>query len=500
MRFVGTAWAAMVSTLAGCSLLYNPNNLPQPKLDAGGPETDVGIPIDALIMADAPPPDMPTDTNLANPVVTEIGPKVLFEGQGTGGSRRAILAIVGGNFGPDATVAIDPTSAPDPTILIDIDNANIVRSPSGTALAVPITLPVDPAHGSPTAKDVPLTITVMQTGASPLATSGKVLLRNLPELTTPITSMSSPPVLYSQVKVVTPISFAASTTAAPAVIRAIGSIELNDVHADASGGTPGPGGGVGGNTTPGNGGGAGGGKAAVLLTIGSTASGGGFGTAGAPGTGLAPVAGGVASGDNLISAFATNGSGGGGGGGSVGGGGGGQLEITAGGTLTIGKVSANGASPGGGGGSGGAIVLRAGALAKLNGDITAAGGGGSGIASGGIGRLRFDVPARMGSPAMTAVTHVGASFDIATDANPLVTTDSHPLLHLLGESSSAVWTMSVVNAQGSTTSSQTFTFGSSSATVTPALSSGYNRICVSPPTGDPSILESSNCIDLAYVP
>jgi hypothetical protein len=494
MRLSGTACTALVSTLAGCSLLYNPNNLPGAKLDAG-PMIDVAPP--------DVPPDMPTDTNVDMPTFLNIGPSTLLEGQGTGGSRPAILAIVGGNFGRDATVTIEPTAGPDPTILIEVDNANIVRSPSGSAIAVPVILPVDPAHGTPAATDVPLTVTVTQMGASQpitLPITGKVTLRNLPELTAPITAMPSPPILYSQVKVTAPIVFAPSATAPPAVIRAVGSIDLVEVHADGANGPPGPGGGVGGSTGPGDGGGVGGGKAAILLNLASTASGGGFGEAGGPASGLFPVAPGIASGDDLITRYSTNGSGGGGGATSVGGGGGGTLELTAGGTLTVGKVSANGGGGGGsgGGGSGGAIVLRSAGAANLKGDITASGGAGAGgSGSGGRGRLRYDLPARTGTGAMTAVKRAGVAFDID---NPLITTDAQQRVRLISEAASTTWTVSILNARGDTSSSLPLTFGSAAASISPILTFGYNRLCVTPPNSDPTILESTNCIDIAYVP
>jgi hypothetical protein len=495
MRLFGTACTALVSTLAGCSLLYNPNNLPQPKVDAA--------PVIDAAPADVPP-DMATDANLDMPSFTQIAPGTLLEGQGTGGSRPAILTIVG-NFGPDATVAIEPTAGPDPTILIQVDSANLVRSTG--VLAVPVILPVDPMHGNAAATDVPLTVTVTQTGGDQqpvqLVITGKVTLTNLPELTAPITAVASSPPLYSQVKVTMPITFTASAAAARALIRAVGSIELLDVHADGGSGAPGPGGGAGGTTAPpAAGGGAGGGKAAILLTLGSTASGGGFGEAGGPGTGLAAVAGGVMSGDALITSYDNNGSGGGGGGGSVGGGGGGTLEITAGGTLTVGKVSANGGGGGnsGGGGSGGAIVLRAGGLAKLNGSITASGGtAAGGVGGGGLGRLRYDLAAQMGTPVMTAVKHAGVAFDAMPGVNPLVTRDRSQRLRVLGEPGSTVWTVFSSDATG-TASSSTFTFGSASASIPTSLVAGFNRVCVTPPMGRLTTVESTNCIDIAYVP
>ena len=41
----------------------------------------------------------------------------------------------------EASKAAMTPAGPDPTIAITVDNANIVRSPSGTALAVPVIVP-----------------------------------------------------------------------------------------------------------------------------------------------------------------------------------------------------------------------------------------------------------------------------------------------------------------------------------------------------------------------
>jgi len=35
---------------------------------------------------------------------------------------------------------------------------------------------------------------------------------------------------------------------------------------------------------------------------------------------------------------------------------------------------------------------------------------------------------------------------------------------------------------------------------TPSLSAGYNKICVLPPAGDLKIEESTNCLEIVYVP
>src|SRR5258705_560618 len=80
--------AALASSgLAGCSLIYNPNNLP-------------GVPSEAGISIDAPP-DAPPDAEIvldADPtmlVLNTIAPSSIDEGQGDGGSRPALIVIGG---------------------------------------------------------------------------------------------------------------------------------------------------------------------------------------------------------------------------------------------------------------------------------------------------------------------------------------------------------------------------------------------------------------------
>jgi hypothetical protein len=481
---------AGVSVLMGCSLLYNPNNLPP-------------LPIDAAVDATGVLPDL-----LA---ITAVGPLVLLEGQGTGGSRPAILAIEGNNIASDATVTLVPVDAQGAAPVIEVDNAHAVHALGGTVLAVPVTLPVDPNRGKPNAIDVMLTVQVTQMGASgtpvvvPLA--GKLTLRNLPELDTAITEVTALASRYSQVSVSAGLSFTAHANASPVVIRAVGAIDfgMGDVHVDALGQTPGPGGNAGGAKGA-NGGGAGGGRPSGLLSGGllAAASGGGYGTAGTPGGAVGnanATPGGLATGDDFLKSYPTNASSGGGGGdNNPGGGGGGTLELTAGGTLTVGKVSANGGSAGGnaGGGSGGAILLRSGANATL-GAITANGGSGGGSGGGGgVGRVRYDVLSLAGTAPPGA--RRGVVFDPSGGNIPLATNDAHQPLRVVSTTGATDYKVFVLNKDGTTTASTTVTFGSSSAVITPTLVLGYNRICVTPPGSTPDIVESTNCLDIAYVP
>jgi len=471
---------AGASVLMGCSLLYNPNNLPAP--------------VDAYV-----------DPLAA--VIDSVGPVILYEGQGTGGSRPAILAIIGHNFSPEATVALVPTDGAGVAPMIEIDSAQMVRG--ATVLAVPVTLPIDTNLGTPSASDVKLTLQVTQMGAEgPVATSlpGRIVLRVLPELDMPMTDSTKLAPLYSRVQlpVASPVSFAPSTK--PVVIRAVGSIELGAVNANANGQVPGPAGGAGG-------------AAANGLGIGATAgSGPGGGAAGGAGKG---GGGGTISSDEWLSSLATSISSGGGGGFAVGGGGGGTLELTAGGTLRVGAVSSSGAAGGSantlvggsGGGSGGAIILRSGAAAKF-GAITTSGGpggaGGSGLmapagGAGGNGRLRYDVPAfdtgAQPPPVSTPATiRQGAAFGAAVGTNPLVTAKDHPDLNLVGGMVVAQFNIVVRDADNNTTSTGNVTFTTPNVIITPALRTGYNHICVMPPGGSLTLAESTNCLDIAYVP
>jgi hypothetical protein len=505
MKLTGTTWLVVaMSALAGCSLLYSPNNLPAPAIDSA-------VPIDAAI-----PPDLYVTMHPDLLALDTAGPLVLFEGQGTGGSRPAILVIKGSNIADDATVALLPAGGQ--ASMIEIDNAHAAHAPG--VMAVPVTLPIDTSRGTTGKSDVALTVQVTQMappGAVETtivkALEGQVVLRNLPELDMPITSSASLAPLYSRVRLSVALSFAASTAGRPAVIRAVSSIELGDVHADGNGATPGTGG-AGGGATQAAGGGPGGGRPGTLVDLAHLAllvagSGGGFGETGFMGAPSNP--GGAASGEELLVSYASNASSGGGGGGAnAGGGGGGTLELTAGGTLTTGKVTANGGRGGdgallagaAGGGSGGAIVLRSGGPAKL-GTVSASGGPGGTTTQtggdGGAGRLRYDVPSFVGAtPMMPSTSRRGAAF---VEGIPLITHDPRQILQLTSAvASDLAFKIFVLDADGITLETTSVMFTAPSVAIKPTLTVGYNRVCVTPPAGNPTILESTNCIDIAYVP
>src|SRR6185295_10523017 len=84
----------VVSWLGGCSILYNPSNIDK-QMDA--PE----VPIDA-----------PIDGDPLMISVTGVRPLAITEGQGAGGSRRAVLVIEGTNFVKANTTVTLTQSAP----------------------------------------------------------------------------------------------------------------------------------------------------------------------------------------------------------------------------------------------------------------------------------------------------------------------------------------------------------------------------------------------------
>ncbi len=462
----------------GCSLLYNPNNLPPPVVDAEG---DGGV----------------TDADLTLLQVDDVGPHVLFEGQGIGGSRPAILTLVGHQFIEGVQVElVAPGGEP---VRFVVDNLNAVVAPSGEVLVVPVVLPVDPGRG---AAVVPMTIRVTQ-GAVTKILEGKLEIRNLNELgDSAVTDSAALDALYSRIDHPSLITFAVTPDKPPAVFRAVSSIVLGDLTANATAAAAGPGGSVGGAVGA-AGGGAGGGQPG---SVSGGAGGAGFATVGQVGAGVGG-AGGVEIGERLIQGYPTNhGSGGGGGSGSVGGGGGGTIEITAGGTVRVGKIEVNGASAaaggvsGGGGGAGGVVVIRAGSIAELAGVITAnpgAGSLGTGLAGGAgrSGRIRIDVPLVIGRPQITPPAHLGVSLDptlVRSTEDLVQRVVSHGTLN-------DEFNVFVLDAAGVVTSQTTASFGATTINLSPTLSAGYNRICVTANT-DVSLDEATNCIDIAYLP
>jgi len=490
MRHVATLVVGIA--LTGCSLIYNPSNLPPP--------------IDA-------PPD-PTMLQLGG-----AGPMMLFEGQGTGGSRPAILAITGKNLTVAATVRVYATGSETPMITVNSNDPMITSKVSAASdvLAVSVTLPVDPAlpaNATSAMQDIPLTIEVSQPAAGGPVTqtlTGAVTMRTLPELIAGTADSASLRPMYSQVDLSGPLTFAAAAGKPRALIRSASTINLKDVTVSAVGSVPGPGGVAGGPSGQAGGGGSSGGSAGNLLSGGG---GGGLATAGQSGGGMGgTIMGGIANGDPLISDYKTpntNISGGGGGGdSSVGGGGGGTLELTAAGDVHVDAITANGGAGanGGvtpaGGGAGGIVVIRSGGTATLGGAINAVGGlggtGGAGTAgAGSLGRTRIDASVVSGTPVVTPSFHAGASWDPAT---PLTTKTSPFGMKLLGMAADKFDVVVLDGAGGASSPAFTADFGNASQiTVRPTLQPGFNRVCVTRTGGSVTVVEATNCIDVAYVP
>ena len=305
----------LASVLAGCSLIYNPNNLPAPRMDAGI-----------------------VDANPCALTLTDVAPATVLEGQGDAGSLPAVVVIHGENL-VNTALQVELKAQDGSTVhLAPITDAT--ASADHTYLAFTVTAHVDQAL----AANVPLDITVTQ-GAPPgdrcmgVATqtlSGKLTLAGLPELTT-LTGTLLP--LYSMVQLAN-VTFPAGGS--PVQIAAVSSITMGTITANASGAAAGPGAYSAGGT-PGPGGG-GVGMAAPALGFGGGGGGAGFAAAGVAGTTAAGSGGtaGAQNGEDQIISLQKNLA-------SAGGTGGAGLAAL-GGTLLLGGSGGGGGGAGGGGG------------------------------------------------------------------------------------------------------------------------------------------------------
>lgn len=405
----GLATLYVATLLGGCSLLYNPNNIPAGEIDAAIP--------DAEVIFDADPTML---------VLEKITPGTLIEGQGHDGSRRAVIVIHGQHIVNDGTtVTIVAAQGATKTPVLVFDSAELEIDGNGRRLALPITVPVDPDldRGETIALDVTVTQTSMGGQISRTLTGGLVL-QGLDELDAgdPELANGFPGGLseYARVELTSGTVRRAGGVTEPIRIRSMSSLAIAagvTITVDASTTLGGPGGGDGGTggTIVGGAGTQGSGPAGGAVTTG----------AGMPG--------GFGGNSQLTTLAAPNrGSGGAGGNGGAlarggdGGGGGGSIELSALGDLSVGDVTARGAQKEagmfgyyGGGGSGGIIFLRAGGnldagVLDVSGQPTA-------------GRARFDAG---GSATVTngASHHRGPMF-----ANlPLITTDERPQITVTG--------------------------------------------------------------------
>ncbi len=486
----------VAGSLGGCSLIYNPSNLPAAPGEAG-------VMIDAEIILDADPSKLSID-----PVVT---PASVDEGAGADGSRSAVLVITGMQIIPGATVSVARNGGGATTATVD--NTNIAIADDGDMISVPIAIAVDPALSG--TQSYMLDVTVSNPGGFSKTVPSAVKVQGYDELTA--SSVASGVHRYSRVDIAGMLS--AADSAMPLVIRSNSSITIGAASSmNGATGTPGPGGGAGGPAST-DGSGPAPGK--------HNGGGGGFATAGSAGTNGGSGAGGAGNiGDVAIKSLTANRGSGGAGGGALtggtpgtGGGGGGTVELTALGMLTIAGVTANGglgtAGTGGvttptdgGGGSGGAILIRAGGASTLTGTYTATGGTPGGVATagkGGDGRLRFDLAAN-GAPTATPAAYHGPMFVSDT---PLITRDVGPMISITCQAGGHFGYFlldkdSSLQDGGTQPCGPMGTESINLGVKGTVLNRGMNQMCLyvdgvtQPDPNDPNV-EDRNCITIVYV-
>jgi hypothetical protein len=490
------ATGVLAAALAGCSLIYNPNNLPSPS-DA---------PADAEVIVDADP------TMLA---LTDVAPATINEGQGDGGGRAAVIVIRGDNIAPDAQVSI--TSQGGNT---HFTVGTVELAADHKFIAVQIVAKVDDTIGD--GQSNVLDIHVTQAGGTiTKELLGKLTITGLDTLDDSKAGdipMNLRP-LYASIALTGALHLAGDNDH-PVLLRSASSLTVGDLDANgknassSTGGAGGPGG------CPGGNGGTDGSCAAPAAghhggAIGN-GGGGGYGADGKSGSGSNAGTPGTTAGNATVSTYggfmgvSANRSGGGGGGGGTladlgsgggGGGGGGLIELTAEGNVMAGALSAlggNGVHPlavgGGGGGSGGTIVVRAGGT-LVTGAIAVGGGHSAennGSGDGGTGRIRWDAAAS----APPSGAHRGPAF---VDA-PLSVTTANPTITMIGTANDG-FKVYVVDQDGAIHDQQSFAFGANNmVAVTPTLFRGYNRLCVVLDGGERGKPEGEKCVDLAMLP
>lgn len=473
-----------LSAIGGCSLIYNPSNLP-----------DKSVAIDAPI----------ADVNPALLRLDERKSPALLEGAGQDGSQPQILVVYGEHITQQATVKITSANSAASITVGEVAIAN-----DGNSFAALVKAGYMDAVGAPTM--IPLTIEVSQPGAA--AQTIDWSLQALDELRAG--TQAPPPMgkLISRVDVTGDLHFETGT--AKAIVKAVGGITVTGMlTANANGRDPGAGGCFGGiDNQPGECFGAGGAGA-----TGAAGGGAGFAVAGAGGGGLGGGTAGPIAGDDLVRHYgdgsdaAMNRSAGGGGGSFAGGGGGGTLELTAGGNITVPALQAVGGTGGGGalgggggGGAGGVIVLRAGGTLAFPATLTVKGGdGGNSAADGGagaVGRWRYDAAMTSGNPPAVDALATPAPRRgpmIVRPADPIFRTDD-PTITIAGEGGVEV-TIITIRPDGAPSESTTqMTLGTTTTVRAPKLAIGLNKICVIVPGGSVANDEATNCIDVARIP
>ncbi len=511
---VSSTFAVAMLSLTGCSLIYNPSNLPTPASDALEPD----VMPDMMII--------PVDADPALLEITDVSPREILEGQGIDGSRRAVVVITGANIVSGATVQITAHAGETGTPLLTVHNEDVVVSTDGVTVAVPITVDVDPLIGPGVLDRIRLDVAVTQ------PTTGEPITKTLVERETaddPILTLrglreqlgggtltidlTQPRHQFSKIDA-TAIAFTGNANIP--VIESVSSITIaNLVSVNANGQTAGIGGGDGGAGGPGglvNGspGSAGTGDGRGLPSGG----GGSFGSQGSAGPGSPGSVSGDASLPTLESP--NRGSGGAGGdgvalgaAGGAGGGGGGTISITAGGDLTFSAISANGgtaagSSNKGGGGSGGAVLLRAGTSISVSGaGVTAKGGTSPGTGAGGNGRVRFDAGVKATTVASDPpVGHRGAMIDSGT---ALIVRDQTPELTFNGQpGSSFSYTVEDVGGTETPRGPVMLTFPNNGTVANHGLAvdlfRGVSILCVRVDKATGTADAGKNCVAITFIP
>jgi len=494
--------ALIAPAVAGCSLIYNPNNLPDPRS------------IDARVV----------DSNPCALVIDAIAPSFIDEGRGDHGSAPALLVVHGRNLvNHNLQVELRPPAGT--TVQLD-PVTDATASQDTTYLAFTVTAKVDGALATDVALDVVVTQdgSAVGTGCTDQATlPGQLTLRGHKEVAAlGDLDPAAPQTLYSQVTLpsVTP------TGGAPLEIHAVSSITAGTITASATTtattATAGPGGfdgGTGGGNGPG-GGGAGGSVSGLGLGSGGGGGGGGYAVAGkrggagsgGPNAGTAGTAGLSCGDDELITTDdrASSGGGGGAGGltalgaGGIGGGGGGTVKLFAGGDLQVDAVLARGGDGGapksggggGGGGAGGTVLLRTenGALTapmvRVAGGTGASPNGGDGSA----GRVRWDAPGDTAPGSPDAAPVRGPSFVVPKR----IFTTAQPQIDLKGQGGRA-FTVRVIDADGEPHDTGQSFDDTGTLAFAPRLSPGRNQLCMIL-DGGPQSTVADQCIDVAYLP
>jgi hypothetical protein len=515
-----TRAALLAPALAGCSLIYNPNNLPNPPVEAG-----IDAPIDAPPI-DAPfdaPPDVPPgtvlDANEAMLTISDITPSAIDEGQGDAGSLPGVFVIRGHNI-VNANLKVELIPPDGVTVLVD-PVTDALASHNGDYLAFTVIAHVDTAL----AGDVALGAKVSQ-DISPQYGGGTatqllpvpLTLHGLPELTstspgvnktTKVITLPLPQAKYSRVDLsdVTPAKLT-TTSSAIGAITAVSSIVMGAITADATTTTPGPGG----FATAGPGAGHAG------MTAGALGNGGGGGGAGlaSPGTDGATAAGtagtgGAMTGEPQILSLASNlpSAGGAGGGGfllatpgGAPGAGAGMVVLVAGGDITTGTISAVGGNAGtagssGGGGAGGTIVIRTTNGALSIDTIRVRGGNGSSatVGNGSVGRVRWDAPAGANPASPDSAPHRGPVF--VAPARIVAAPQPYALSGTNGDELD----VRVTDQANTPHTGEHISFNSEGiATTTPSLFAGYNLVCVKLMGGTLTEPVANACVDVVFLP